>query len=54
VAERGARAAGRGARRSLAQVRADAKECHACDLDKRATQTVFGEGPSSALSRKET
>ena len=32
------------ARRSLAAVRADARDCRACDLWKTGTQTVFGEG----------
>src|SRR5256885_15870834 len=30
---------------SLAEVRAAARECTACHLHERATQTVFGEGP---------
>src|SRR4030095_14493458 len=33
---------------SLAKVAAAAKECPACPLYKRATQTVFGEGPKRA------
>jgi uracil-DNA glycosylase family protein len=33
---------------SLAEVREAARECTACHLYKRATQTVFGEGPKSA------
>src|SRR6266705_6105565 len=33
---------------SLAKVAAAAKECTACPLYKRATQTVFGEGPKHA------
>ena len=33
---------------SLVEVRQAAKECTACHLYKRATQTVFGEGPSDA------
>jgi len=33
---------------SLAKVVAAAKECTACPLYKRATQTVFGEGPKHA------
>ena len=36
------------ARRSLKSVRESAKDCRACSLWKRATQTVFGEGPSRA------
>jgi len=36
------------ARLSLSAVRAAAKECRACDLWKRGTQTVFGEGPKKA------
>jgi uracil-DNA glycosylase len=35
-------------RKKLAQVRDDAARCRRCDLWKRGTQTVFGEGPSSA------
>ena len=35
-------------RLSLAPVREIAKGCKACDLYKRATQTVFGEGPRKA------
>lgn len=35
-------------RKRLTQVRADAAGCRRCDLWKRATQTVFGEGPSAA------
>jgi len=35
-------------RKTLAVVRADAQDCRACDLWKRATQTVFGEGPARA------
>src|SRR5712675_1401751 len=31
---------------SLAEVRRSASDCTACHLYKRATQTVFGEGPS--------
>jgi len=34
--------------RPLTELRAAAAECTACDLYERATQTVFGEGPSSA------
>ena len=34
--------------RSLRSVAAASKECRACDLWARATQTVFGEGPRSA------
>ena len=34
--------------RSLAGLRRTAEGCQACDLWKHATQTVFGEGPSSA------
>src|SRR5437870_6817181 len=33
---------------SLAKVAAGAKECTACPLYKKATQTVFGEGPKHA------
>jgi DNA polymerase len=33
---------------SLSEVREAARECKACHLYKRATQTVFGEGPKSA------
>src|SRR5881398_1940308 len=33
---------------SLAKVAAAAKECTACPLYKKATQTVFGEGPKHA------
>jgi uracil-DNA glycosylase family protein len=33
---------------SLAEVRDGARECTACHLYKRATQTVFGEGPKDA------
>lgn len=33
---------------TLSTVRAISKECKACDLYKRGTQTVFGEGPSRA------
>src|SRR5207247_8449534 len=33
---------------SLAKVAAAAKECTACPLYKKATQTVFGEGPKKA------
>jgi len=33
---------------SLAEVRRAANECTACHLYKRATQTVFGEGPTDA------
>jgi uracil-DNA glycosylase family protein len=35
-------------RPSLANVRAAARECQACDLWKRGTQTVFGEGARNA------
>jgi len=35
-------------RKQLAQVRDDAARCRRCDLWKRGTQTVFGDGPSSA------
>jgi len=35
-------------RPSLASVRKAAKGCRACDLYKRGTQTVFGEGPARA------
>jgi uracil-DNA glycosylase len=34
--------------RSLAKLRKAAATCQACDLWKRATQTVFGEGPAKA------
>src|SRR3954463_11523442 len=34
--------------RSLAAARRLAKDCRACDLYKRGTQTVFGEGPARA------
>jgi len=34
--------------RSLRSVAEAAKDCHACDLWSRATQTVFGEGPRTA------
>jgi uracil-DNA glycosylase len=33
---------------SLAVLRREARDCHACDLWKHATQTVFGEGPADA------
>jgi len=33
---------------TLQQVAADAAHCEACDLYRRATQTVFGDGPASA------
>jgi len=33
---------------SLTEVREAARECTACPLYKRATQTVFGEGPKGA------
>src|SRR5437870_11512499 len=33
---------------SLTQVREAARDCTACHLYKRATQTVFGEGPKGA------
>ena len=36
------------ARPTLARVRAIARECKACDLYRRGTQTVFGEGPRRA------
>ena len=35
-------------RPTLSSVRATAAECKACDLYKRGTQTVFGEGPRKA------
>jgi DNA polymerase len=35
-------------RPSLSRLRAIAADCKACDLYKRATQTVFGEGPRRA------
>jgi uracil-DNA glycosylase family protein len=34
--------------RSLRSLRTAARDCHGCDLYRNATQTVFGEGPSSA------
>ena len=34
--------------RSLCGVRLQAQKCHACDLWRNATQTVFGEGPAHA------
>src|SRR5262249_60754127 len=34
--------------RTLASARRAAADCRACHLYKRATQTVFGEGPSEA------
>jgi len=37
-----------GKRRSLRDLRNDAKNCQACPLFERATQTVFGEGPARA------
>jgi uracil-DNA glycosylase len=33
---------------SLVEMRDASRECTACHLYKRATQTVFGEGPKSA------
>ena len=36
------------ARPTVGKVRAAAADCKACDLYKRGTQTVFGEGPSRA------
>src|SRR5215831_4632927 len=33
---------------TLDQIRTDAKDCRACDLYKRGTQTVFGEGAPQA------
>jgi uracil-DNA glycosylase len=36
------------ARPSLSSVAARARECKACDLYKRGTQTVFGEGPRAS------
>src|ERR1700740_3730890 len=33
---------------SLTEMRLAARECTACHLYKRATQTVFGEGPKNA------
>jgi DNA polymerase len=33
---------------NLAALRGKARDCHACPLWKRATQTVFGEGPARA------
>ena len=35
-------------KKSLSRLRDEAAGCRRCDLWKRATQTVFGEGPSSA------
>lgn len=35
-------------RPTLSAVRQAAQDCHACDLYKRGTQTVFGEGPKKA------
>lgn len=35
-------------RKRLTQVREDAAACRRCDLWKRATQTVFGQGPAGA------
>ena len=35
-------------RPSVPKLRAAAKGCRACDLWRRGTQTVFGEGPSGA------
>jgi DNA polymerase len=35
-------------KRTLSRIREDAAGCRRCHLWKRATQTVFGEGPSSA------
>ena len=35
-------------RPTLTAVREIARECKACDLYKRGTQTVFGEGPRRA------
>jgi uracil-DNA glycosylase len=35
-------------RKKLAQIRDKAAECRRCDLWKRGTQTVFGEGPANA------
>jgi len=35
-------------RRTLATVRREAADCRRCDLWRRATQTVFGEGPARA------
>jgi DNA polymerase len=35
-------------RPSIPKVRDVARECKACDLYKRGTQTVFGEGPARA------
>lgn len=34
---------------NLTEVREAARHCTACHLHKRATQTVFGEGPSDAV-----
>lgn len=33
---------------NVAALRRKARDCHACPLWKRATQTVFGEGPAHA------
>jgi DNA polymerase len=38
----------RGARGRLERLRAEARDCTACDLYKHATQTVFGEGAPGA------
>src|SRR3982074_3343357 len=38
------------ARRTLASLRKAAAHCHACDLYKHATQTVFGEGNPHAVA----
>src|ERR1044071_7151905 len=35
-------------RPTIARLRAEAKDCTACDLYKRGTQTVFGEGATRA------
>jgi DNA polymerase len=35
-------------KRNLSRIREEAAGCRRCHLWKRATQTVFGEGPSSA------
>ena len=46
--DREERDAALGAAESLAEVRELARGCRACDLWARATQTVFGDGPSDA------
>jgi DNA polymerase len=34
--------------RTIAQLRLEVHDCHACDLWLRASQAVFGEGPEGA------